>query len=298
MTRTQKLTTLAVLFVTSGILSACYFPNMDMKRQVLNRLAVPNGMFERQIKADPYVIPSFEKVHEAGGIATIYIEGGQMIWDEFIKEREVATPLNPLGLHISTRDSSKNVIWLARPCQFNYSPKIDGTPCTREEYGPGRFSLTNLRAMNAAIDNIQKKYHFKGINLVGIQDGAGVAVHIAASRNDVISLRTIAGMLDTEVFNQVYIPENYETVVDRTSNNPGMHAAHLAQLPQHHFVGEWDKIVGPEMAQNFRHAAGNSSCIRVSEIKGVTNEKGWVNRWPDLLKSPVDCKAGMITPSH
>jgi len=293
MTRARKLPTLAVLLVATGLLSGCYLPNMDMKKQTAMRLAVPNGMFERDIPADPYMITSFERVHKENAVANIYIEGGPMVWDDFLKERETATPMNPLALHMSTRDLSANVIWLARPCQFAYSPKIDGSPCTREEWAQGRFSLTNLRAMNAALDNIKKRYGITGFNLIGVHDGAGVAIHLAAARKDVKSLRTVAGMIDTAVFNQAYNPDNHEVIVDKTSNNPGMHAGHLSQIPQHHMIGEWDDVVGPDMAQNFRQAAGNSPCIRVSEVKGVTHEKGWVNRWPDLLKSPLDCKAGM-----
>lgn len=290
MTRTFKISSLSLLLIAAAGLSACYMPTLSMKKQTAMRLAVPTGMMERQIPAQPYIITAFERVTRKNEIATVYIEGGQLVWDDFIKEREMATPLNPLALHLSTRDTSSNVVWLARPCQ--YTTKLDGTECTREEFAAGRFSLTNLRSMNLALDNIQRKYGFTGFNLVGVGDGAGVAVHLAASRKDVKSLRTVAGMLDTDVFMDVYNPEPHEVVVDRTSNNPGMHASHLAGLPQHHFVGEWDDTISRDMAQHFRHETGNSACVRVSEVKGVTNEKGWVNRWADLLKSPVDCKAG------
>lgn len=281
---------LAALLLACGALSACYMPTMDMKKQTLMRLAVPSGMMAREIPADPYIITSYERVARKNDVATVYIEGGQILWDDFIKEREVATPMNPLALHMATRDLSANVIWLARPCQ--YTTKLDGSACSREEFTSGRYSLANLKAMNRALDNVRRKYGFTGFNLVGVADGAGVAVHLAASRKDVLSLRTVAGVLDTYVFTQVYMPEEHEVFVDKSSNNPGMHAAYLAKLPQHHFIGEWDQTVGPEMAQSFRHAAGNSACIRVSEVKGTTDEKGWVNRWPDLLKNPVDCKAG------
>lgn len=291
MTRTHKISTLAALLVATAALSACYMPTLDMKKQTLTRLAVPTGMMERQIPAKPYLITAFERVSRKGDVATIYIEGGQLVWDDFIKERETATPLNPLALHMSTRDLSANVIWLARPCQ--YTTKLDGSACSREEFTSGRFSLSNLRAMNLALDNVQRKYAIKGFHLVGVGDGGGVAVHLAAARKDVLSLRTVAGVVDTDVFAQVYMPEEHEVFVDKASNNPAIHAAHLASMPQHHFLGEWDDMVGPEMAQNFRHATGNSHCVRVSEVKSVTNDKGWVNRWPDLLKNPVDCKAGL-----
>lgn len=291
MTRARTIPTLAVLLAT-GLLSACYLPTMDMKKQTTMRMAVPNGMFERAIEANPYNITVYERIREKNTTANVYIEGGEMLWDDFIRDRETATPSNPLALHMSTRDKADNIIWLARPCQYTYAPKIDGSGCTREEWANGRYSLTNLRAMNAALEDVKKRYGFTGFNLIGVQDGAGVAVHLAASRKDILSLRTVSGVLDTEVFRKVYAPEKHETFVDKTSQNPGIHASALARLPQHHFVGEWADDVGPAMAQAFRHNAENSPCIRVSEVKGVTDEKGWVNRWPDLLTTPLDCKAG------
>lgn len=291
--RAQKYPVMAALLVATGLLSACYLPTMDMKKQTTMRMAVPNSMFERAIEADPYNITVYERILTKGTTANVYIEGGEMVWDDFLRDRETATPSNPLALHLATRDNAQNIIWLARPCQFTYAPKIDHSECTREEWADGRFSVTNLRAMNAALDNVKKKYGYTGFNLIGVQDGAGVAVHLAAARNDILSLRTVSGMLDTDVFRQVYKPEKHETVVGAASKNPGIHASALARLPQQHFIGEWSDEVGPAMAQTFRQNAGNSSCIRVLEVKGVTDEKGWVNRWPDLLKTPMDCKDGM-----
>ena len=291
--RASKFPVMAALLAATTLLSGCYLPTMDMKKQTTMRMAVPNSMFERAIEADPYNITTYERIGVKGGTANVYIEGGELVWDDFIAERETATPSNPLALHLATRDNAKNIIWLARPCQFTYAPKIHGGECTRAEWADGRYSVTNLRAMNAALDNVKKTHGFTGFNLIGVQDGAGVAVHLAAARDDVLSLRTVSGMIDTEVFAKAYGQQKHETIVDKTSNNPGIHAQALAQLPQQHFIGQWADDVGPQMAQAFRAHAGNSSCIRVSEVKGVTDEKGWVNRWPDLLKSPLDCKAGM-----
>ncbi len=291
--RTQKFSAMAALLVATGLLSACYLPNMDMKKQTAMRMAVPNNMFERAIEAEPYNITVYERIISKGTTANVYIEGGEILWDDFLKDRETATPSNPLALHLATRDAAANVIWLARPCQFTYAPKIDGGKCTRAEWADGRFSVTNLRAMNAALDNVKKKYGYSGFNLIGVQDGAGVAVHLAAARDDILSLRTVSGMIDTDAFQQAYKLEKHETFIDSTSKNPAIHAGALAKLPQQHFVGEWADDMGPAVAQSFRQKAGNSPCIRVLEVKGVTDEKGWVNRWPDLLKGPLDCKAGM-----
>ncbi len=271
-------------------LSGCYLPTLSMKRDTATRLAAPSFMLERQIATDPYLITVYERTsRRKGGEATVYIEGGPIVWNDLMKEREAATPQNPVALHMATRDKAESLIYMARPCQ--YTTHTDGTACERTEWTTGRFSLEALRSMNAALDNIKKEYGFTGFNLVGYADGAGIAVHMAASRRDILSLRTVAGVIDTDVFAQTYNPEQYEVFVDRSSQNPAMHAAALSNLPQHHFVGEWDHYVGPEMAQNFRYAAGNSRCVRVSEVKAVNTDKGWVNRWPDLLKQPLDCRA-------
>lgn len=291
--RAQKFTVMAALLMATGLLSACYLPTMDMKKQTAQRMAVPNNMFERTIAAEPYNITAYERILTKGTTANIYIEGGEIVWDDFIKDRETATPSNPLALHLATRDNAMNVIWLARPCQFTYAPKINGEACTRTEWADGRFSVTNLRAMNTALDNVKNKYGYTGFNLIGVQDGAGVAVHLAAARDDILSLRTVSGMIDTDAFQQAYKLEKHQTFIDQSSKNPAIHARTLAKLPQQHFVGVWADDIGPAMAQSFRQKAGNSPCIRVLEVKDVTDEKGWVNRWPDLLKGPLDCKAGV-----
>lgn len=291
--RAQKFTVMAALLMATGLLSACYLPTMDMKKQTAQRMAVPNNMFERTIAAEPYNITAYERILTKGTTANIYIEGGEIVWDDFIKDRETATPSNPLALHLATRDNAMNVIWLARPCQFTYAPKINGEACTRSEWADGRFSVTNLRAMNTALDNVKNKYGYTGFNLIGVQDGAGVAVHLAAARDDILSLRTVSGMIDTDAFQQAYKLEKHQTFIDQSSKNPAIHARTLAKLPQQHFVGVWADDIGPAMAQSFRQKAGNSPCIRVLEVKDVTDEKGWVNRWPDLLKGPLDCKAGV-----
>ena len=291
--RTQKFSVIAALFMATGLLSACYLPTMDLKKQTATRMAVPNNMFERMIEAEPYNITAYERIMTKGTTANVYIEGGELVWDNFRKDHETATPSNPLALHLATRDNAQNIIWLARPCQFTHAPKIDGSACTREEWANGRFSVTNLRAMNTALDNVKKKYGYTGFNLIGVQDGAGVAVHLAAARNDILSLRTVSGMIDTYAFQIAYKLEKHETLIDDTSKNPAIHASALTKLPQQHFFGEWADDISPAVAQSFRQKASNSSCIRVSEVKGVTDEKGWVNRWPDLLKAPLDCKAGL-----
>lgn len=197
------------------------------------------------------------------------------------------TPAYPLSLHLAAHDLADNVIYMARPCQYSgMSADKPGTLCTADYWTDGRYSIETLNAMNTVLDKLASRYGFTGFNLIGFDGGATVAALLAAKRKDVLSLRTIGGILDTDR-NEA----NNNRPALTGSLNPKDFAQDLAQLPQHHFLGEWDKVATPDLYQSFRNAMGPSSCIRYSTVAAVNHTDGWANRWPDLMKLPVDCTA-------
>lgn len=95
-----------------------------------------------------------------------------------------------MGLKLAALDASPNVVYLARPCQYVWSPL-----CSDIYWTDRRFAVEVVEAMSAAIDRLilpGQKLH-----LVGYSGSGAVAVLVAARRPDVVSLRTIAGNLDT-----------------------------------------------------------------------------------------------------
>lgn len=278
--------TVTALAALAGGLAACTHGPIGISRlEAANRLAVPAHMFQRQIPADPFSITIFEKVYEEGQPANIYIEGDGLAWTGKFSLSKDPTPDYAVALHLATRDLAPNVIYVARPCQFSLMMKPD-TKCPSTYWSDSRFSLEVMQSMNTVLDTLKRRHNLSGFNLIGYSGGGAVATLLAAKRDDVLSLRTVAGNLD-----HVALNAKHNVSQTPSSLNPKDFAKDVANIPQHHFVGNWDEIVTPEIFQSFYTAMGKSSCVRVSIVDEVNHEEGWANRWPSLLKQPVDCNA-------
>lgn len=105
-----------------------------------------------------------------------------------------------------------------------------------------------------------------------------LAALLAERRDDILSLRTVAGNLDHEALN------NYHHVSPlRDSLNPIDAATRLKNLPQIHFIGTKDKIVPGFIASNFVRAQGSDRCTRIVRVQ-AGHDKGWAQKWPHLLR--------------
>ena len=266
-------------------LGACAIHDI-WQEEAADRLASPAHMLKRLIDTDSYRITTYQRIHEKYGEAVVYIEGDAIKYAGKTVVSTNPTPDYPLALHLATRDLSDNVIYMARPCQYE---KVSGADhlCAKETWTTNRFSLDAMESMNAVLDQLKKSNGFSGFHLVGYDGGGTVAALLAAKRKDVLSLRTVAGVLDTDTHNAYHT----QPLLPPGTLNPRDFAKDLAHIPQHHFIGAWDEEVTPKLSENFRGAMGPSSCLRISTVDEVDHEGGWVNRWPSLLKEPVDCAA-------
>ena len=256
-----------------------------MRMETAKRLAMPSFMIHREIPADPFMLTAFERVRQPGAPVTVYIEGDGLAWVSRQTPSRDPTPVNPVALHLATRDLGPNVIWLARPCQHS-GLTVEG-PCPVEYWTSRRFSPLVIQTMGKALDDIKARYRVTGFDLVGYSGGGAVAALLAAGREDVLSLRTVAGNLDTDLFS-----DTHQVSRLTGSENPAARAGETAGIPQHHFVGEWDTIVPAALSASYTRAMGPSPCLRTSMIKEADHEEGWVNGWPEMLKAPLDCRGG------
>lgn len=284
----------AAILCSTVLLGACLTPNDMWQEDAANRIAVPANLHKRQIPAGPYSITIFERAYKHGEPATIYIEGDGLNVLTNSSISNDPTPDYPMALHLASRDLGDNVVYVARPCQFSNQPAVkDKGPCTRDAFTTKRFSLEAMEAMNDVLDTLKARNGFTGFHLVGYDGGATVATLLTARRKDVLSLRTVAGVLDTSRIKtkpaKGQDPAHAE-LSGLGSLNPVDFAAGIAHIPQHHFFGAWDKAVTPDMYTPFRAAMGPGTCARMSVVEEVDHTGGWVNRWPSLLKQPVDCK--------
>ncbi|MEC7029779.1 MAG: hypothetical protein VXW91_08870 [Pseudomonadota bacterium] len=279
----RKTVLLSLLGTTLIGMTACVTHTIPhLRHETAKRLAMPSFMLERHIEAEPFMLTAWERIHNRGGAATVYVDGDGLTWSGTETDSHDPTPTNPVALHLATRDLSKNVIMLARPC--HYTGLADGTMCSVEGWTQSRFSPETVGAMNSALDNIKRRYNISEFNFVGYDGGATMVSLLAAERDDVKTIRTVAGKLnysETELMKDEDI-DHFDAITVATK---------ISDIPQQHFIGEWDDFVQPHVYDSYKAASGNSTCVKASIVKETTHDKGWVSRWPELLKAPLNCEA-------
>ena len=71
----------------------------------------------------------------------------------------------------------------------------------------------------------------------------------------------------------------------------------LRNVPQHHFIGGQDETIKPAVLHSYLQAMGNTPCVRHTLIQEAEHARGWVEKWPDLLKYEVPTCEKPMEPS-
>lgn len=277
-----KFTVLATL-----ILCGCIVTSLPtLRTETAQRIAAPAWMIKRDIPAEPYLLRAFERIHERGGVANLYIEGDGIGGKHSVAQSADFTPVNPVALHMASKDNAKNLIYLARPCQYNGTIEYPHT-CKNSEWQEDRFSQDVIESYNIALNEISRRYGITGFNLIGYSGGAAIATMVASTRHDILSIRTVAGILD----NESYAQTASEFPISKTQT-AAQYAGELTKIPQYHFVGGQDKTVSPSGLSVYLSASPPTNCIQTLLVQEAEHEAGWVDKWPELLEKPVNCSLG------
>lgn len=232
----------------------------------------------------PFVITAYSRIREPGQDLHVYIEGDGYAWVTRNRVSGDPTPRRPVALELAAQDPAPNVVYLARPCQ--YTTAAADPACDDEGYWTDkRFSEEVVRSMDLAAGKFAKDAGSPGVHLVGYSGGGAVAVLIAARRQDVRSLRTVAGNLDPNGLNEYH----EVSPLAPESLDPMEVAGKLASIPQYHFTGSEDAVVPAFIAGNFAAKLKGNACVHVEPVQGPGHAEGWTEVWPRLLKLPLDC---------
>ncbi|MCB1681799.1 MAG: hypothetical protein KDI65_07690 [Alphaproteobacteria bacterium] len=265
--------TVKLCLATLALLTACATSRPLLKTEIAKRIASPAWMIGREIPAGDYLLTVYERIHEYNSTVDVYIEGNG------------PTPEYPTALHLATKDKAPNVIYIAQPCQFSGLIK-DDQECTLT--GEEAYSPASLEAVNAALNEISRRYKVHGFHLIGYDGGGVIAANLAATRKDILSLRTVAGIMDTDAYNDAHaMPRT------RNPNNPALKAKDLASIPQMHFIGGQDMEVPPSVLHGYFQSLPPTRCVRYEMIQENQHEDGWVEKWPELLKRPANCNGAL-----
>ena len=268
----NSLKNLIVVIIGIAFLAGCATVNTGYN--IADTIAFEHHFTKDYIKTGLCNITSFYHFDNLGAPLTVYVEGDGAAWRT---RRELSwdpTPRHPLVLSLAAMDPSENVAYLARPGQLTASGEPD---CDPVYWSEKRFSREVINAINSAIDHLKKESASKDINLIGYSGGAAIAVIVASERNDVTSLRTIAGNLDTEAVNRYH-----KVSALPGSLNPIDVADKLSKVRMRHFVGSEDEVVPLFIAERFARKTGDINLSTVTLVKGASHSRGWEEKWKDL----------------
>lgn len=233
------------LLLTSLLLSACALPpradNFEAKR-------IETGYFS---------IAVWEKnTIKKGEPLRIYFEGDGD-----------PNPTHKVAFDLAKADSTSNVVYVARPCQW-----VDDKICKQkpEIYKEARFHTEIMQEMQELTEYLIRKHKAPSVDLIGYDGGAVVALTMAprVPTNRVI---TIAGITDVNAYNVYHdLPE----MDDEDTENPAQNLAALAPIPQIHYVGKEDNVTPRRLVERFVARMRNPKSAVVKTVPGV-NHTNW-----------------------
>lgn len=268
---------MAISGCTATLDELAQVPEPSARQAKADAIAAVAGLTGAVLPVAPFAIQSYAR--GMGDAVTIYIEGDGHAWLTPRRQSSDPTPLNPVALELAARDRAAAVAYLARPCQY-----VASLACAPRHWGNARFSEDVVAAMDRAVTVAKSRAGASRIHLVGFSGGGAVAILLAARRDDIASLRTVAGYLDHKRLNR-------EARVDPLSGSldPMAAAPSLRDLPQLHLSGRSDRVIPAWVAASFVEQQGEGSCAAAIVLDGVGHQAGWAQAWPDILARPLPC---------
>lgn len=204
---------------------------------------------------------------ERGGLLSIYIEGDGAPWrNPFVPPRD-PTPPRALPLLLADADEAPAVAYLARPCQYLDGERL--SRCPVDYWSSRRFAPEPLAAMAAAVSRLKAEAGASRLRLVGYSGGGVVAVLLAARRDDVAELVTVAAPLALSSWLSLHDLAPLAGSVDPLSLPVSSPVAAV------HFAGADDRVVPAAVVARYVAVHGG----RLVVVDGFDHDCCWQRDW-------------------
>lgn len=265
-----------LLALLALLLSSCADLSPQVRWQHADRLASDAGWHRIQLDTKAFGMTGY--VPDVLGpveTLTIYIEGDGLAWLSRMQPSPDPTPRVPVGLQLALQHDS-GAVYLARPCQYTQS--TDARNCHLRYWTTHRFSTEVVDATNESIALLKDRYRAKHLILIGYSGGGAVAALVAARRQDVIHLITVAGNLDPQKW-----AESHRLTPLSGSLNPADFWQALQSIPQTHFLGAQDKNIPYSVFESYAGRFPSDRRPGAIVLDGQEHNCCWVKEWPNLL---------------
>jgi dienelactone hydrolase len=266
----------AVCILLAILLTGCAtLPTPDERRLSADITALKQRWQAQIISTDHFPLMTYVPTQWIPADAlTVYIEGDGLAWIRHDLPSHDPTPLRPIGLQLALAQPSGNAAYMARACQFTQLPT---TECPQSYWTTERFSSDVIDTSNRVLDQLKQQFRAKQLTLVGYSGGAAIALLLAARRDDIRQVITVAGNVDHAAWTH-----HHQISPLTGSLNPASYISQLIRIPQVHFVGQQDTVIPPFLAKKFIQAFNKNVHIHILEQSGFTHQCCWVEQWPSL----------------
>lgn len=270
----NKLGLFALLVIISGI-QGCTDISLTKRNETADNLALQAGWQKSTLQTQYFSHRAYLPKQNQSERLTIYIEGDGLAWINRHKPSSDPTPLNPLALKLALADGRNDVAYLGRPCQY-----VMSSVCEQRYWTSARFAEEVIASTDEAISQLKKQIGAQQIALIGYSGGGAVATLVAARRDDVVKLITVAGNLDHRAWTQLH-----GISALKGSLNAADYWQNLVDISQTHFVGAQDSVVPLLVAQSYQRRFPISHQPLIQVIDSAEHHCCWVDDWLTLLKT-------------
>lgn len=242
----------------------------------------PETLHQATVQAGAFPISTWRSktLKSSPGPLTIIIEGDGRAFTRSGRIGRNPTPHHPLAPQLAAQ--IPGAIALARPCQFEGKKT---TICHDAKYWTShRWAPEVIHAYDTAITTLKQAESANDIHLIGFSGGAAVALLVAAKRDDITRITTLAGNLDTDGINRFH-----NVTPTPQSLNPRDIAGQIATIPQRHIIGSQDPIIPAQTTRAFIAAQGAGHCASLRRLPIGHNARDWARSWPSISRIPFPC---------
>ena len=212
----------------------------------------PSDFIYAPISAGKYTLATYQHLSDISSPIHIYIEGDGNSFNARGIPTSDPTPHGTLVRDMAARDTSPNVVYLARPCQY-----IMSSACTASDWTDGRFSPDIIDSMTQAIKTLAQN---RPIVLIGYSGGAMVSGIIINQNPEmkVMHWKTVAGVLNHSDWTAHFGDKPLTKSLNMTA---------LPRVPQTHYIVSGDRVVPNHLSRKW---VGGEKLL---EIPNATHNK-------------------------
>lgn len=262
-----------ILILIISFFSSCSrnIPTPQERLNSLNSL-MPADYKSEVINTSTYKFYSIKNIKSECKNINVYFEGDGLAWITRNRISSNPTPITPTAFKLMLTDESKCSIYLARACQYT-----NDSVCTKKDWTSHRFSKKIVESTNEAMNTLKNEYKNKTFTMIGYSGGAAIAALISNKREDVETLITIAGNLNTTLWTDI------KNITPLNGLNPSDYTNNLKNINQYHLIGNDDNVIPKEILISYLNNFSDKSKIVYKTID-TTHSCCWENEFKKLIE--------------